>query len=347
MNSNDNQTPTGLFAPGLLVLLFLGQGCTSISDKFTGSEREEIKPFAQKTVDVLVVEDIQIRDNELLHLRPYVDDTFVELDELQRHMNQVKQYRNKLVEYSIDLVRLTEQYDKEPARIAAYASHLEEIIGETERERIGLSEGEWGEILVEIRNQKTFLNALRSFQPVIAVASDTFAALVTRIESELLVATRKEFDRRIESSFQEVNQLLSILRKKRRELLGAMLALEGYRGGNDGAIGSFRQTGTHLDEVFTSDRPNEDQLAALEADLRERISYSTLLIAEMDNDYANYVKTRAELDQKELEILEALTIARLQIETWTQAHHALARGVKQPGELMQLTVRAARDYLIP
>ena len=49
----------------------------------------------------------------------------------------------------------------------------------------------------------------------------------------------------------------------------------------------------------------------------------------------------------EIEILDALTIARLQIETWTKAHHALASGVKKPGDLMQLTVKAAKRYLIP
>ena len=102
-----------------------------------------------------------------------------------------------------------------------------------------------------------------------------------------------------------------------------------------------------MSKIFTSNAPNEERLTVLEGDLRERVKYSTLLIAELNLDYANYVKTRAELDQKEIEILEALTIARLQIETWTQAHHALANGVKKPGDLMQLTVNAAKHYLIP
>jgi len=325
----------------------LGQGCASISELFSGSEREQIKPFAQTTVEVLVVEEIQIRDNELVHLRRYVDDSFVELDELQRHMRQIRLYKNRLVEYSIELVRLTEEHDQEAARVAAYASHLEQMVKTPDLDQIGISEAEWGEILTKIRNQDSFLNALRSFQPVITAATIDFAALITKIESELLEATRKEFDRRIESSFREVNHLRLILHNKRRELLAAMIAVERYRAGDAQAIARFRQTSSHLDDKFTSDTPDENQLKRLESDLRERISYSTALIAEINTDYAVYEKTRAELDRKELEILEALTIARLHIETWTQAHHALSRGVKKPGELMQLTVSAAQRYLIP
>ena len=331
----------------VLGLLLLSQGCTSITENFTSSEIGEIKPFARKTVEVLVVEDVQVRDDELLHLRRYVDETFVELDELQRHVNRVRQYRNKLVEYSLDLVRLSEQFSEESERIAAYASHLEQIVGEAELNQIDISEQEWNEILEKIRNQQTFLHALRSFQPVIAAASETFDELITKIKSELVVATRKEFDRRIEANFREVNELLSILRGKRKELLAAMIALERYRDGDQEAIAGFRKTNVRLSEIFTSDTPNENQLTALESDLRERIRNSTLLIAELDSDYANYVKVRVELDRKEVEVLEALTTARLQIETWTRAHFALAKGVKKPGELMQLTVKTAKQYLIP
>lgn len=318
-----------------------------MSGLFSGSEREEIKPFAKTTVDVLVVEDIQIRDNELVYLRRYVDDSFVELDELQRYMRQIRLYKNRLVEYSIELVRLTEEHEQESARVAAYASHLEQIVKIPELDQIGITEAEWSETLTNIRNQDSFLNALRAFQPVITAATIDFAAVITRIESELLASARKEFDRRIESSFREVNQLRLILHEKRRELLAAMIAVEQYRGGDATAIADFRRSGTYLDESFSSNSPDENQLAEFESDLRERISYSTMLLAETDADYAIYEKTRAELDRKEIEILEALTIARLQIETWTQAHHALSRGVKKPGELMQLTVNAARHYLMP
>ena len=347
MHSSDTKARRILYLLLISTLASLSYGCSSLSREFSGSEREEIKPFAQKTVDVLVVENIQIRDDELVHLRRYVDDSFVKLDELQSHIRRVRQYRQKLVEYSIELVRLSEEYSSETDRVEAYANHLEEMVGLPELNQIGFSEAEWADILTQVRNQDSFLDALRSFQPVITAATVDFAALISRIETELLPATRKEFDLRIESNFREVNQLRLILYNKRKEILAALIAVELYRGGDRSTIAEFKRSNPNWSDDFASDEPDDDQLAEIESDLRQRIGYSTSLIAEIDTDFAVYEKTRSELDRKELEVLEDLTIARLQIETWTQAHHALSKGVKKPGELMQLTVKAAKHYLIP
>ena len=321
-----------------------GQGCTSIGDKLFGTEREEITPFAQKTVDVLAVESIQVHDSEWIHLRRYVEEEFLELDELQRDLDQVELYRDRLVEYSIELVRLTELYEKESDRVTAYASHLEQVVRVTELNRFGISETEWAEILADIRTQETFLDALRVFQRVINKASRDFGILITRVETESLVAMRKEFNRRIESHYREVNEFLLIQHGKRKELLAAMNAIDGYRSGETDAIVDFRQKNTSVSALFISNAPDKKQLAVLEDDLSERLQHSTTLIGQLDGDYANYVNARTELDLKEDEIRHALTIARLQIETWTRAHHALAHGVKEPGELMELTLDAARFF---
>ena len=336
--------PTSRFIWNLVIIstLLFSQACTSVSEKFTGKKQEEITPFAQKTVEVLVVENIQIRDNELIHLRRYVDDSFVELDELQLHMEQVKRYRDKLIAYSIDLVRLTELYENDEERVAAYADRIEQNVGTDEFNRLGISDQEWASILVDIRSQDSLLDALRTFQPVINIAARDFEALISRIETDLVVAVRKEFDRRIETNFLEVNEFLLRQHDIRNELLAAMIAIDKYRLGDEQAIAEFRQTKTPISKLFASSSPSEKQLLKIEANLQERIKNSTALITELKPDYANYQHARAELDRKEAEVFDALTVARLQIATWTLAHQALANGVKAPGEWMELSVGAAR-----
>ena len=346
-NSIEAERPVPRFRLALLSLALVLCGCTTIDSSLSGSELNQIRPFAQKTVDVMVVEDIRVRDDELIHLRPYVDDSFVELDALQRRMRHIRQYRQKLVEYSIELVRINEEYDKAPAKIEAYADHLESMVGLPELEQIGISEEEWNAILAEVRSQSNFLDALRSFQPVITAATLDFTTVINSIESDLLPAARQEFDRRIESNFREVNQLRLILHEIRKELLAGMIAVETYHDGDAAAIAEFRQESSRLNGVFMSDTPTEAQLDEIRGRLREQIGDSTRLIAEMDADFAIYEKTRVELDQKEAEILKALTVARLQIDTWTRAHNALSQGAKMSGEIMQLTVKAAKHYLIP
>ncbi len=75
--------------------------------------------------------------------------------------------------------------------------------------------------------------------------------------------------------------------------------------------------------------------------LRKRIKQSNTLITEMRPDYADYERVREELDRKELELRASLKVARVQITTWTLAHQALANGVKDPGEWLELSVKAA------
>jgi hypothetical protein len=339
-----SQIPTTRFIWNLVIVstLLISQACSSISEKFTGKEQEEITPFAQKAVEVLVVENIQIRDNELIHLRRYVDDSFVELDELQQHMEQVKQYRDKLIAYSIDLVRLTEVYEDDEEMVAAYADRIEQTVDTDELNRLGISEQEWAVILADIRSQESLLGALRTFQPVINTAALDCEALISRIEADLVEAVRKEFDRRIEENFLEVNEFLLRQFDIRNELLAAMIAIDKYRRGDKQAIAEFKQMKTLVSKLFSSSTPDEKQLVSIEAELQERIKNSTMLITELNSDYANYEQARTELDRKEAEIFDALTVARLQIATWTLAHQALANGVKTPGEWMELSVGAAR-----
>ncbi len=341
---NQAEIPTARFIRALVVVtcVLLAQGCASVTEKFTGKEQEEITPFAQKTVEVLVVENIQIRDNELIHLRRYVDDSFIELDELQLNMAQVKRYRDKLIAYSIDLVRLTELYDDDEERVAAYADRIEQTVKADELNRLGISEQEWAAILADIRSQESLLGALRTFQPVINKAALDCEALISRIEADQVEAVRKVFDQRIEADFLEVNEFLSRQSDIRNELLAAMIAIDKYRRGDRQAIAELRQMKTLVSQLFDSSSPSKKQLLKIEADLRERINISTVLINNLNSDYANYKHARAELDRTETEIFDALTVARLQIATWTLAHQALANGVKTPGEWMDLSVGAAR-----
>jgi hypothetical protein len=326
----------------IISILLLGQGCTTITEQLFGKKSEQITPFAQKTVEVLVIENVQIRDSEFIHLHRYVDDTFVELDELQKRMRYVDLYRDKLITYSMELVRLTELHENESDRVAAYAAHIEQTVGKSELNRLGISDQEWQQILTDIRSQQTLLGALRQFQPVINRAARDFEALIKKIESEMVVAVRVEFDRRIEANYRDINTFLSREHEKRDQLLAAMNVIDEYRQGNKQAITEYGQKHTPAGKLFASATPGEKQLIEIETDLRERIKNSSMLISELKSDYVDYEKARAELDQKETGVYNDLTIALLHVTTWSQAHQALANGVEDPGEWMELSIKAAK-----
>lgn len=342
MNKSGLTTTSAFRILVIISILLLAHGCTTTTEKLFGKKSEEITPFAQKTVEVLVVENIQIRDSEFIHLHRYVDDSFEELDELQKQMRYVDLYRDKLIAYSINLVRLTGQYESESDRIAAYADHIEQTVGKGELNRLGIYDQEWEQILTDIRGQETFLDALRTFQPVINRAARDFEALITKIESEVVVAVRLEFDRRIEANFHDINAFLSSQNDQRNQLLAAMIAIDKYRQGDKQAITEFRHMYMPIGKLFASTTPGEKQLTEIEVDLRERIKNSSMLIEQLNSDYVHHEKARAELDRKETEVYNDLTLALLHVTTWSQAHQALANGVENPGEWMELSIKAAR-----
>jgi hypothetical protein len=323
-------------------ILFLTQGCTTVKEGFVGKEHEQIGPFAQKTVEMLAVQNIQVRDNELIELRRYVDDSFVELDALQETIAIIDGYRDEVIAYSIDLVRLVELYNTDAERIEAYAERIEQHVGPIALNRLGITEQEWRSVVADIRKQERLLDALRAFQPVINRAARKFDAYISKIESDLMIVARKEFDRRIQAEYQHPIDFLNRQYKSRYDLIAASIAIDKYREGDKQAIAKFRKKDLPVSKLFTTNAPSEKQLITLEEELYERLKQSTELLAELDRDYADYIKVRKELDKKEAEVYEALSFARLQIATWTQAHQALANGVKDPGEWMEMTIQAAK-----
>lgn len=71
------------FAFVCFLLAITSYGCTTNKqNKTSDREHENIAPFAENTLEMLGLEKVQVRDNELIYLRPYVDEKFHALDEL-------------------------------------------------------------------------------------------------------------------------------------------------------------------------------------------------------------------------------------------------------------------------
>lgn len=114
------------FAFVCFLLAITSYGCTTNKqNKTSDREHENIAPFAENTLEMLGLEKVQVRDNELIYLRPYVDEKFLALDELQANLALLGAIRDSAVDYSIELLSITEQYDNEIAQVAAYVANLE------------------------------------------------------------------------------------------------------------------------------------------------------------------------------------------------------------------------------
>jgi len=327
----------------LVAVLAVLQGCASISSGFKGQENEDITPFAQKTVEVLVVDNLHIYDSELVFLRFFVDEDLVELDRLQEQLDSIDMFRDEVINYSVDLVRITELYTEDDEIVAAYADNLDERIGPLLISRLGMPQAEWDATLAEIRAQPDLLAALRKFQPVISAAGEFYEDLIAAIEDESLKALRAALASRIDVEYGPATAYGDRAYLRRGEVLTAMFLLDEFQRGDETALVTLRESGLILDPALKlGNNPTRAQAVKLYNALRVELADNTVVISELALDKSDFRETLAELDRQEAKIIAELSLARLQFATWSRAHQALANGVKQPAKWMELSVQAAK-----
>ena len=318
----------------------IAMGCSS-SSGFRSTEREDVTPFAQKTVEVLGLQNIQLRDNELIYLRPYADSDFVELDQLQAMLERTDDFRDRVISYSVDLVRVTEMYDNEADKVAAYADGVDNHLREQAVAALDMSAQDWDTVMTDVRAQPDFLAALRAVQPIINKAGQFYEELLFEIEKEVLVEVRNEFDRRIQAEYAEPIRFIENYYNRRDEILLGLNLIHAYRHGDTVAAEGIRDVNA---VVHPSLLPKGDFTAkdidAIDDALRDELIQNTLLLKQLEDDVDDYEKTRDELDRKETKVIASLGLARLQFVTWSRSHQALANGVEEPGKWMELSIKA-------
>jgi len=330
----------------LVAVLAVLQGCATVSEKFTGTESENITPFAQKTVELLVVDNLHIYDSELVFLRYYVDEDLIELDRLQVLLDSIDTFRDEVINYSIDLVRITELYTDDAEIVAEYTNNLNVRIGPLAVEHGVVTQAEWDATLAEIKAQPDLLAALRQFQPVISAAAKFYEDLIAEIEDEALKELREAFAEKIDAEYGPATAYGDRGYFRRGEVMKALFLLDEFQRGDETALVTLRESGLILDPALKLDNnPSRAQAVALYDALRDELADNTELIRELALDKSDYRQTLAELDHQEAKILVELSVARLQFATWSRAHQALAAGVKNPGEWMELSIGAATKLL--
>jgi len=326
-----------------LSLLVLVTGCTTVKEGFVGTEREDITPFAQKTAEVIGVDNIRLRDDELVYLRMYVDDSFEAIDRLQELLIRMDVFQNKVIQYSVDLVRVTELYDSDEEQVAAYAQSIDESLRGPVTDYLGVAEQDWDAVLADVRAQDDLLGALRAVQPVVTRAGDYFEELVAEMEATVIFEVRTEFDRRIQAEFSDLLEFAERHYRYRNELLDAAVHLDDYERGDKEAIARLRAKDYIVDlSTLPSDSPTQAQVRETGRVLLEELQMTSEVGRNLEVDIDDYMATRAELDRKETEVLADMSLARIQFVTWSRAHQALAAGVKDPGSWMELSIKAAK-----
>ena len=327
-------------AATIVSFLLLG-GCATVKEGLVGQEYAYLLPFAEQTVSSLGIERIDFRESEFAYLRQIADTATPEIENLQRLLGMVDEFRDRIVYYSVEVVRIGETEGTDEERVQDYADALLDMQGMFSIQ-LDLEQPEIDRIIADVRSQESFLDALRAAQPFIDRASEQFESLLMEIEQQALPRVVNSLDAAIESHYAIFLDYNQVLIDRRDELLTGMTYLRQARQGDRVAVESLR--GLSLVSMYAIEVPNDPGAAELDrieqfflAQLGRDDAVATYLAFDVDG----YLNAHAELERESEEVIDGLTVARMQVVAWSRAHLAMANGAKEPGRWLKVALDAA------
>ena len=316
--------------------MFVVSGCASVKEGLVGDERENVAPFAEATIELMSMAQLDFRAADLVYLRQYYDSNEESLQVLSETLFRIDDYRDDIVTYSLELVRISEAHPTDEGKCTALADLVE---GQTSKRLIEirtLSDDVYIATAAEIRGQTDFLACLRSLQPLVNMSVEAFEDMVVGAESVLLPEMVGLLDASIEREYATVIKQIDIVYERRDELFKGLQAIRAFRKGDREALRALDSSTAVTDPAYKLPAtPSDAQLQRTKSHIIEQLQMEETILAFLTRDEEDYVATHAELELEEREILSNLSLARRQVTAWGRAHQDLADGVRDPGRWLK------------
>lgn len=317
---------------GVIILLAgLLFGCAATKQKFIGGESENLAPFADYTISTMLTTDYGFTEDKTFFIRPYIDydsQMFQQHDQLNLGMND---FIDSLIEYSVDLVTLSESIKTDAEKVEAYADFVEtlrqKILTKTE-----ITSSQLDEILSEIRRQPELLGALRSAQPLINAAA-RYALIQFSVLQKRLYQLAIAIEKKIAEDHRPFTNYARTHSYKRDAVLDAFAALNDYETGSDTALNDLkRSTAIRKDNLVAGDHLSEDQILELETHLFTELRKLNDIEEQLEDDKSAHLAIYRELQAIYNEEVQKIYNAGVAVLIWSRAHHKMATGVADPAE---------------
>lgn len=327
----------------LLLLFVLGAyGCASVKTGLVGERHENLAPFAATTVEFLGSASVDFRENELIYLREFYDSDTREISRLKNLLGRVDAFRDEIVFYSVELVRIADEDQAETEKSAELADALMGEFRESYLRHTDMSPADFDATVVAIRQQESLLDALQLLQPLIVKTGDYFENLIREAEDEAMPDARSLLDAAIEEEYGTIKRQLEIIYERRNELLNGLQMIRAFRRGDDQALQGFNGSTILANKSYALPvNPSDAELDRTKSYVIQQLQEEEVILGLLERDVSDYIATRAELDAEEAEIVDGLNLARRQIITWIRAHELLAAGVRDPGRWFKAALQVA------
>ena len=326
-------------------LFMMLTGCST----FKGSQRLDLKPFAEYTVNL--ASDIEFgltRGPKVHYLMDYRGDPEV-LDH-GAHWDYVRQLVRGIVAYSVEITTLSGSQLSDVDKNQEFAVFLDRLVRPAIAEypnTIRISEAGLDSITTDVRAQTTFLAALGSAQPVI----DEIARLSELVFDELqdsLDATADHLLARVEEDNADVKFVRQRLKAAQARYVQSIIILGQYRAGDKAAWQELMANEPQLQDFVPKDRlPNREEVQRAE----DRLFFLMDKVVDFKLQFApdmEYCRNQVgELDELYRNANLHIKKSRVTVMVWARAHRDLARGVTDPAkiDIFDITKKAVKTAL--
>ena len=324
----------------LIFLLFSLFGCST----FQSHQTYDISPFA--TSMIAIAGDIQysLLQIQLIAVRKYVNGPAVE--NFQIHKNKLRKLIQGVIAYSIQIVTIAESNNSGTEKAEALANYLEQLKKPSLEKPIpplDITVEQLDSIIVKVRSQKNFLDALGAAQPLI----DEVARIARQLTDDTKLALDDAYYEVLDAWEREYSPTLTVMEWIKEDELNSITALyyeAQFVKGNESYLDSVYKYDPLSKRLFP-DKTNLTREELLE--IADRIIYKLEKTKEIKNlfhsDIVEYEEGLLELDNARTAFNEALRKAGIAMLMWSRAHLQLSKGITEPAEIdiMNLMMGAA------
>ena len=325
-------------------LLFIAIGCST----FQSQQKLDLSPFANSMITVAGEIQYSLFENRLISVRKVAKGP--EVEKFAANIDKLRKIIRGIIAYSIEIVTLAESNTSGSEKANALADYLVSLkrpVLEKPIPELNLTEIQLDSIIVNVRSQKKFLDALGAAQPLINEVARATGELTEDSKSLLDSAYQaivKEWNKEYSGAIWATKQI----KASQIEVLTALYFAVEYTKGNQNSLDSLYKYDPLSKEIFPEGhKPTREDLQMIQSRLYDKLGLVQDLKHLFQEDMIDYEEGLLELDRVKLAYNDALQLARTAIIMWTRAHVQLSRGVTEPAEIdiMQLMLGAAKKVV--
>ena len=250
-----------------LIILMFGvlsffTSCASVTKKFKGGTKENISIFADQTIAMLSEEDMGFTHNQAIYIREYFELDGKEEKAFDGYNQEATQFFKGIIRYSLRLVTIAETEESEQGRIRAYAEYISDWDDDV-LESLGLNQDYYANVIAEVRTKETFLDALRTAQPLINAAGRWMNQVMDDLNdasNELAI----KIDRMIDEEYMEVILYQEALEEEKYLILKSFGKIyKIYRGDAEAFYELLDLDTIRRKELIPDSSPTEEELGKL------------------------------------------------------------------------------------